>query len=271
MPRARDAEPELRARLSGRSVAVFLDYDGTLTPIVLRPEDAALDPRMRETLHALARTRPVTIVSGRSLEDLRARVDLPGVSYAGCHGLEIETPTRRLEHPIAEAARPQLREAEVLLDRTVGRLPGVQLEPKGLALAVHFRRASDEDGEAVVDAVRRAARDFDRLRYSGGKKIAELRPDTEWDKGRALRWVLEVEASGALPVFVGDDLTDEDAFRAIGDDGVAILVGDHGGPTLADYRIEGAEEMGWLLRLLAETHASVSDGTPDSTPPSRPG
>ena len=259
MPRARDAEAELRERFAARRIAVFLDYDGTLTPIVERPEDANLDPSVREALRLLARARPVTIVSGRSLDDVRARVDLAELSYAGCHGLEIETPTRSLEHPIAPKVRPQLTEAEASLERSVGALPGVQLEPKGLALAVHYRRASPEDAKKVVDAVERVARRFDQLRCSEGKMVAELRPDTQWDKGRALRWVvaqLEDEPSRVLPVFVGDDRTDEDAFREIGEEGIAILVGDHGEPTHADYRIDGPEDVGWLLALLGATQAS---------------
>jgi len=243
---------EIAAQLAGRRLAFFLDYDGTLTPIVERPEDAVLDPKTREVLQRLAQRHPVAIVSGRDLEDVRQRVGLDEVHYAGCHGFEIAGPRGNRVHGAAAAAAPQLAAAADQVARDTHDLPGVQLERKRFTLAVHYRRARDADMPAVRDAVARAQARHPALRVTSGKKVLELQPDVDWDKGRAVLWLIEtLGLEDALPVYIGDDVTDEDAFRALAGRGVGIAVQDAPRPTAARYSLPGPEAVRELLSGLA--------------------
>ena len=243
---------DLLREAAGRRLAVFLDYDGTLTPIVERPEDAALDPKTREVLERLARRYPVAIVSGRDLEDVRQRVGLPDVHYAGCHGFEIAGPRGNRVHGAAAAAAPQLAAAADQVALEVKGLPGVQLERKRFTLAVHYRRARESDVRAVHQAVERAQARHPALRVTSGKKVFELQPDVDWDKGRAVLWLIETLAlQDALPVYVGDDVTDEDAFRTLAGRGVGIAVLDAPRDTAARYVLPDTDAVREFLAALA--------------------
>ena len=247
------ATPEaIRAAAGSRGLALFLDYDGTLTPIVERPEDAVLDEATREVLRRVVQRHPVAIVSGRDLEDVRQRVGLQDVHYAGCHGFEIAGPRGNRVHGAAAAAAPQLAAAADQVAHEVKELPGVQLERKRFTLAVHYRRARDADVPAVREAVARAQARHPALRVTSGKKVLELQPDVDWDKGRAVLWLIEtLGLEDALPVYIGDDVTDEDAFRALAGRGVGIAVQDAPRPTAARYSLPGPEAVRELLSGLA--------------------
>jgi trehalose 6-phosphate phosphatase len=197
-----------------------LDFDGTLAPIVERPEAARPLPAARDALGRLvARTdTTVAILSGRRLEDVRQHVAVPGIYYAGNHGMEIDGPDLHRVQPEAAAARPALDTAVALLEPVLGPLSGVQLEDKGLTLSVHYRRAGPGAEAAVRAAAQQVCLRLPQLRATAGKKVIELRPAVDWDKGRALEFLLDVLHPGtaAWPaVFMGDDRTDEDAFRAL--------------------------------------------------------
>jgi trehalose-phosphatase len=150
-----DARSILR-EAAGRTLAVFLDYDGTLTPIVERPEDAVLADATRAVLRALAQRHTVAIVSGRDLQDVRRRVDIEGLHYAGSHGFDIAGPRGAHAHEAARACAPQMAAAAGELERETAQLAGVQVERKRFAIAVHFRRASESDAPAIEAAVDRA-------------------------------------------------------------------------------------------------------------------
>jgi trehalose-phosphatase len=236
----------------GRRLALFLDYDGTLTPIVERPEDAVLAEETRAVLRRLAGRHAVAVVSGRDLEDVRARVAVEGITYAGCHGFEIAGPRGNRVHAAAAAAAPQLAAAADQVARDTHELPGVQLERKRFTLAVHYRRAREADVPAVRDALARAQARHPALRVTSGKKVLELQPDVDWDKGRAVLWLIEtLGLEDALPVYIGDDVTDEDAFRALAGRGVGIAVQDAPRPTAARYSLPGPEAVRELLSGLA--------------------
>ena len=235
-----------------RGLALFLDYDGTLTPIVERPEDALLADETRAVLRKLAQRHTVAIVSGRDLEDVRRRVGLEDVHYAGCHGFDIAGPRGTRGPGAAAAAAPQLAAAAEQVAHDTRGLPGVQLERKRFTLAVHYRRARDADVPAVREAVARAQARHPALRATSGKMVLELRPDVDWDKGRAVLWLIgELKLEDALPVYIGDDVTDEDAFRALAGRGVGIAV--HEGPqaTAAQYALRDPDEVRALLARLA--------------------
>ncbi len=260
LPSALERSGELVAALTGRRPVIFLDYDGTLTPIVERPEAAALGEPMRRVLERLAERFPVVVVSGRGRPDVASRVGLPGLTYAGSHGFDIAGPDGRMELQAGREARPAVaaatRELEAELTGPAG-VPGAQIEPKGFTVAVHYRRVAPERLGEVTAAVDRVVAAHPQLAKTHGKKVFELRPAIAWDKGRAVLWLLGalgLDGPEALPLYVGDDVTDEDAFRALAarpGGGVGILVTEAPRATAADYRVSDPEEVRELLDRLA--------------------
>src|SRR5215471_18670898 len=237
---------------SGDRLAVFLDYDGTLTPIVSRPENAWLSESMRETLRSLAARVPVGILSGRDLDDVRGRVLVDGIVYAGSHGFDIAGAgglRRELGGdylPVLDAAERELREA---LDE----VPGAQLERKHFSVAAHYRNVNENDASRVAAAVDAVAARHRELRRINGKKVYELLPDIDWNKGKAVLWLLETleqERGMAFPIFVGDDRTDEDAFNVLKERGIGILVSEQPQVTAASYWLKDPEEVESFLREL---------------------
>lgn len=254
LPSALEAWKEIAGRLEGARPAVFLDYDGTLTPIVSQPEDAVLSDEMRAVLRDLAELCMVAIVSGRDRKDVQPMVGLDGLVYAGSHGFDIDGPDElRLEYEGGRAALPDLAKAESELKLRLDRVPGARVERKRFAIANHYRNVADEDVPRVERAVREVAELHERLRVSGGKKVLELRPDIAWDKGRAVLWLLEalqLHGDAVLPFYVGDDVTDEDAFRVLADRGVGVLVGSPAYKTDATYRLGDTSEVREFLQAL---------------------
>lgn len=256
LPHALDRREELARALRGRRPVLFLDYDGTLTPIVERPEDARLPDRARRAIERVRARCPIAVVSGRDLDEVRRMVGVEGIWYAGSHGFDILGP-RGERHRRGEEFLPALARARERLGSLTEEIRGVRLEPKRFALAVHWRAAPEEEEERIERRVAAAAAAEPGLRVTGGKRIFELRPALEWDKGRALLWLLEVletDGSDAVPLYMGDDLTDEDAFRALGARGIGILVRGEGGgrKTAADYVLDGPEEAPDFLEALAK-------------------
>lgn len=267
LPGALD-DPELLRRLSARSVALFLDYDGTLTPIVARPELAVLADDMRAALERVAAQCFVGIISGRDLADVRAMVQGPDGStppdtaapidhlwFAGSHGFDVAAPDgTRTEQAEARVHLDALAGAADDLERSLRSIPGAWVERKRFAVAAHFRQVDDDRVPDVEAAVDHALGAHAGLRKTGGKRILELRPDIEWDKGRAL-WSLFDRAGLArgevLAVFIGDDVTDEDAFAALDDHGIGLVVADEARPTGADYRLENPDDVREFLSRLA--------------------
>jgi alpha,alpha-trehalase len=257
LPSALHRVNEIYGRLAGRTMAVFLDYDGTLTPIVRRPEDAELSRNMRQVIHKLAANCPVAIVSGRDMPDVRLRVGIDELFYAGSHGFDIVGPgINRREHPEGSRLLPEIDQAEEALRKRLSDIDGCRVERKKFAVAVHYREVAAEDVPAVEKAVRAVHAEQSGLRLSGGKKIFELQPDVEWHKGRAVRWLLEdalkLECSAVMPVYIGDDVTDEDAFEEIRNHGIGILVSDiEANDSAARYRLKDPQEVRQFLFKLA--------------------
>lgn len=268
---------DVDAITQARTPAVFLDYDGTLTPIVDHPDDAVLTESSRAALSRLSQRVPVAIVSGRDRADVAQRVGIESLYYAGSHGFDITGPDGFNEQRGAEF-RSTLRLAADQLEDRLEDLEGVWVERKRYGVAVHFRQAKDSARE-VERRVADVERSHPALKRSGGKMIVELRPNLDWDKGRAVLWLLEalrLPADEYLPIYIGDDETDEDAFRALNPDrGIGIVVGESHRPTAAHYRLRTTEEVREFLAKLAEGRPSVRESDPpggaEGTEPPPPG
>jgi alpha,alpha-trehalase len=266
LPSALRSFEDIADCLRDRRPAVFLDYDGTLTPIVAHPDLAVLAPPMRAALERLMGSTTVAIVSGRDVADVRDKVELDGIYYAGSHGLDIVTPagTRAEEEDLAgfDEFLPVLEDAESRLEAAVAAVEGAWVERKRFAIAVHYRQTPPHLHDSVRRAVEAVASQFPPLRMSGGKMIFELRPDIDWDKGRALLWLLErmgLDGEDVVPLYLGDDVTDEDAFAAIGGRGIGIVVGIGDRRSAADYAVRDVGEVETLLSRLASNLEQRSD------------
>jgi alpha,alpha-trehalase len=195
LPSALEAIDEIDASHAKR-LAVFLDYDGTLTPIVAHPEDAILSEEMRDTIRRLAKICSVAVVSGRDLADVRERVGLDEIVYAGSHGFDIGGPDGpRGENPEALDFLPVLDEAVGELREQLAGIEGEQVERKKYAIAIHFRNAPEESVADIEQAVDAARSNHPKLRKGDGKKIFELQPDIDWHKGHAVKWLLKALAA----------------------------------------------------------------------------
>jgi trehalose-phosphatase len=245
---------EFEEALGGRRPVVFLDYDGTLSPIVDRPEQATMDEATRQALRRVAAACTTVIVSGRGREDVQRLVGLDDLIYAGSHGFDIAGPDGlRLEvdpelPPIAAAA------AKAMESATNG-IPGILVEDKRYAVAVHYRLTPPERAADVEAAVDRVLAGHPELRKGTGKKVFELRPARDWDKGRAVLWLLEhlgLDRPDVVPLYVGDDDTDEDAFAAVEGRGIGILVTEIPRATAAGWSAQDVAEVRVLLGWLAE-------------------
>jgi trehalose-phosphatase len=245
---------------SASHILLLLDYDGTLTPIVQSPELADLTDGVRRLLQALARQRRLTlaIISGRALVDIKEKVGISNIIYAGNHGLEIEGPQISFVSPQAVEFKPVLRRMHHELSQALGAIKGVLVEDKGLTLSVHYRQVADDKSAEVRDVFERITGDAARLgkiQITSGKKVYEIRPAVAWDKGEVVKMLVgRHREGGLLPVYLGDDLTDEDGFRAIKNygSGISVFVGEGDFPSSASYFLQSPDEVAQFLRLLLE-------------------
>lgn len=249
-------------RASGRLI-LLLDFDGTLAPIVDRPELAAIPDRTRRALERLMAMDGVTVavVSGRGLADVRERAGVPGIAYAGNHGMEIEGAGLHRIHPQAAAARPELEAVAADIEPALEGIDGAFLEDKGLTLSIHYRLAP-EHAEEVREIVLQAAGGRPGLEVTHGKMVLEVRPRVEWHKGRAVLFLLEQmrPPQDAPVLYLGDDRTDEDAFRALhawSPAAEGILVAEPpSADSAASWSLRDPAEVGALFQALADAAAA---------------
>ncbi len=245
---------EISAAWKGKRIAVFLDYDGTLTPIVATPDMAKISPSMKEILKGVANTWPTVIVSGRGREDVAALVGLDNLYFAGSHGFDIAGPQgTEVRNEIGKEYLPILEESlEIFNDRVAG-IDGALIEDKKFSIAVHYRLVDETrvpEMEQVVDEV---VAKYPQLKKAHGKKVFEVRPKLEWNKGKAVLWLLEtleLDGPDVVPMFIGDDVTDEDAFAALEQRGVGILVSEEPRETKAHFSLAHTDQVGEFLQLV---------------------
>ncbi|MGH3753491.1 MAG: trehalose-phosphatase [Pseudonocardiaceae bacterium] len=257
----RDGE-QFAAKLAGRRPAVFLDYDGVLTPIVDRPQDAVMSGGMRGAVQALAQRCSVCVVSGRDRPVVQQLMGVEDLVVAGSHGFDIWSPQQgTIAHAAAAGFEDLISEVTDRLRAEIESIPGAVVEPKRASVAVHYRLADPEHRATVAAVVDELLGEYaGRLRVTPGKMVYELQPKIDWHKGKAvlhLLQTLDLDADDVVPLYLGDDITDEDAFRALAGRGVGIIVGHPDDPevanrpTAADFVLESTVEVERFLNTLA--------------------
>jgi trehalose 6-phosphate phosphatase len=245
------------------SIMLLFDFDGTLTPIMDRPELVTLTEDFRHLLKSLANNRWVIlgIVSGRALSDLKKIVDLPGIVYAGNHGLEIEGPELSFVHPLSQEFKSTIRVLNQVLNRTMTKIKGIFVEDKGLTLSVHYRLvqgdAAEKEVKHLFERIIGVARMLGRVRTTSGKKVYEVRPAVNWDKGKAIEHIVRQYQGHwkyrgkPLIIYLGDDLTDEDAFDSVNQyHGISIYIGEPQSESRAGYYLSSIDEVKQFMEKL---------------------
>jgi alpha,alpha-trehalase len=246
-----------KSRISGRKkIAFFLDYDGTLTPIVSRPELAVISRTMQDTVKKLSAIHTTVIVSGRMREDAEKLVGIEGLIYAGSHGFDIKGPQVSMVEPRAQTAIALVSQAVERLKKELAGAAGVIVEEKKFSTAVHYRLAEEKMVPKIKALVLKLVKEFKSLRLMEGKKVFELLPAIDWNKGKAVRWVMDalgISWEDFSVVYIGDDTTDEDAFRVVSTRGTGVLVSQEPKISAADFVLASPEEVRRLFeRVIAD-------------------
>ena len=255
IPSALTSLEEIKKRVAGRWIAVFLDYDGTLTPIVDDPAKALIQDSMRDALMGLSARCAVVIISGRDLKDVQEKVGIDDMVYAGSHGFDIAGPKgTRIRFQRGEDFLPLLDAAEGRLEEQLKPVSGAMVERKKYSVAVHYRRVKGDQVQKVEDAVERVIHDNPRLKKTSGKKVFEVQPGIDWHKGKAMLWLMEkMDIRGdVVPFYIGDDTTDEDAFASMPEGGIGIVVMDKPRPTAALCALKNPGQVEQFIRALTD-------------------
>lgn len=252
MPRPARKPPYRPASHEG-ALLLGLDFDGTLAPLAARPELARLPARNRGILERLKGRRSVllAVISGRSLKDVREKVGVRGIFYAGNHGLEIDGPDGRWVHPQARALSKTMQAVARDLSDTLGKFPGVLIENKGLTLSVHYRNLPRAIPTAPLHAMLLKLLEpyRGRLKVTLGRKVWEVRPRIDWDKGHALLKLLRPSRRRWTAAFVGDDNTDEECFGTLGPEALTVRVGT-ARSSKARFRVKRQADVGQFLEFI---------------------
>jgi len=254
-----DEWPKLAIELGKCGMAcILLDFDGTLSPFAKKPHLASIPVQAKRALIALS-SHPwirVGVISGRSLADVKRMVGVPGIFYAGNHGLEVEGPGVHFVHPRAKKHVGEVKDCASELTRLLRGFKGAIVEDKGLTASVHYRLVSEESVEPMLRAIETEAMRYKGLVLRHGKRVVEIRPDIEWGKGKAAELVIARMGGGCLPVYIGDDETDEEAFASPMIHWT-VRVMDEEVPTKARYRLRSVAEVRAFLRRLVRWSAEA--------------
>ncbi|XP_074281711.1 putative trehalose-phosphate phosphatase D [Silene latifolia] len=264
-PSAMKSFEEIMSIAEGKKIVVFLDYDGTLSPIVEDPELAFMSDTMRSAVREVASYFPTAIISGRSRNKVYDFVQLDNVYYAGSHGMDIMTRRQKSgdrkgnEAIIFQPAKeflPEIQKIYKELEEEVKEIEGVTVEDNRFCISVHFRRANEKDYPLVEERVEVVLARHSRFRLTRGRKVLEIRPCISWNKGNAVEYLLETlglsESNDVVPIYIGDDTTDEDAFKVIHNrgHGFPILVSKKPKETKASYSLhDPSQVLLFLVRL----------------------
>ena len=238
------------------NILLLLDYDGTLTPIVERPELAVLSGDMRDLIKRVSKRYVTGIISGRSLADIKDLVRVGGIYYSGNHGFEISGPDLELTKLEAEQTKSTLLKACNELKARLEHISGAVVENKGLTASVHYRLVpirKIQELRKIFDKIMRPYLKSGAVKITRGKKVFEIRPNVDWDKGKAVLWIMDIIElpENVLPIYIGDDRTDEDAFLALKDKGgMTILVSEKVRKSNAKYFLKDVSDVREFFKRL---------------------
>lgn len=255
----------VRSLLAAREpLALLLDFDGTLARVRDRPADARPEPAALTALNRLAADTPIAIVSGRGLDDVQSLIAIPRATYFGSHGQEARLPGGQTINPFGETA-PELGQLRGRIAAVAREFAGTWIEEKPQALVLHYRNLRDQGRlPDLRQRIQSLAGKHPELRMMAGRKVFEFVPANAPGKGGAVQWYLERlgsrDASAYLPVYFGDDVSDESAFAAVADGGIGALVARQARPTAAGYRLGGVNEVAAALTLLARAEPGQPSG-----------
>ncbi|KAF7000000.1 hypothetical protein CFC21_015961 [Triticum aestivum] len=259
------------AATEGKQIVMFLDYDGTLSPIVQDPDRAVMTEEMRDAVRGVAQHFPTAIVSGRCRDKVFNFVKLEELYYAGSHGMDIKGPTKVSNHKAkadevlcqpATEFLPVIQEVYEKLTAKMESIPGAMVENNKFCLSVHFRCVEEAEWDALGREVKAVLDDYPKLCLTKGRKVLEIRPSIEWNKGHALKFLLKslgyAGRSDVFPIYIGDDRTDEDAFKVLRNmgQGIGILVTKFPKDTSASYSLREPAEVKEFLRKLVKSNAT---------------
>lgn len=238
-----------------KALLLCLDFDGTLAPIVEEPTAALPKPANEAAVSSLAAHPRVTtaIVSGRALADVRGRIDGPAI-YAGNHGLELERKGSIDVHPIAQKRTRRMATVRSLLERTVGTVPNCRVENKRVTVTVHCRSVPESLRPIVHQRTHEIVDRFgdETLEILAGKRVLEIRPAISWGKGNAVELIEADLPPETVSVYIGDDVTDESAFRVVESGGFGVRVGE-ADPSAASFRVDSPDHVASLLEWFGST------------------
>ncbi|KAL2555985.1 Trehalose-phosphate phosphatase A [Forsythia ovata] len=259
----------------GKRIALFLDYDGTLSPIVDNPDHAFMSNAMRAAVRNVAKYFPTAIISGRSRDKVYEFVGLTELYYAGSHGMDIVGPARPISNNYINCIRstdvqgkevnlfqpaseflPMIDEVFRSLVTVAKDIVGAKVENNRFCISVHYRNVDEKSWTTIGQYVHEILKQYPRLRLTHGRKVLEVRPVLDWDKGKAVEFLLEslglVNCEDVLPIYVGDDRTDEDAFKVLreGNQGYGILVSSVPKESSAFYSLRDPSEVMEFLKAL---------------------
>lgn len=252
---------KIKNNLKDKYIFLFLDYDGTLTSISETPEKATIPVKAKMLLERLSKNPKfkIAIISGRVLRDVKNKVGLKNIIYAGNHGLELEGPKIRFKAPIPEGYKSILNQIKNRLKKKLSQVKGAFVEDKCFSLSLHYRLVDKKDIPKVKIIFHEIVILFkiqNKIRTKSGKMVFEIRPPINWDKGKAVLWLLARQCFSLrnkkqkiFPIYIGDDVTDEDAFKVLRNKGLTIFVG-RPKTSYAEYFLKDTKEVIRFLKNL---------------------
>jgi len=200
----------------------------------------------------------LAIISGRSLEDVREKVGVSGIIYVGNHGLEIENSAGQHKKILTPARKRELKKITQNLQNSLKEIPGILFEEKGPVLSVHYRNVPQKFFARIPRVVRAELQQRkDRWKMASGKMVLEIRPNVDFHKGEAVKEILKtVPSLGLLPIYLGDDQTDKDAFRVLKGQGISVFIGLGMLASEADFFLQGPDEVQEFLFRCQEIRAA---------------
>jgi trehalose-phosphatase len=252
----------LKKEIEEKFIFIFLDYDGTLAPIAQEPAKAVISKNTKDILRKLSKNPycKLAIISGRALKDIKNRIGLKGIIYVANHGLEMEGPAIRFRSLVPSGYAAVLKKIKQDLVAKLSQIKGVIIEDKGLVLSLHYRMVTRKYIPLVKTVFHETIIHYlvtNKIKINSGKKVLEVKPPLRWNKGHIVSWLCArrrfvLGRDAFLPIYIGDDLTDEDAFKVVKNNGLAIFVGEPIKTSHARYYLRNPSEvMIFLKKILA--------------------